>query len=204
MIAVRPGRPAFDVLALVVAHPGQLDAAAIGQRLWRPRVTGTADYLRVRAAIVSHAGDWTSRAAGLLHRLQQQALVERVRPPQVAEEWAELAAVEGTGPREVVEAAADTEGPPDPSGLRVALLADLVRRAPATVAAWVGDAPAGHVQRAVADLVEWGVVVPPSRRWPTPDGVALVDRLGGAHAPVAPRGGGHGVPHAALPCTGAA
>jgi hypothetical protein len=92
----------------------------------------------------------------------------------VAEEWADLAAED---PRAVIREAADTDGVPDPTGLRAALLAELVRRTPATVAAWVGAGPSGHIVRAVADLVEWGVVVPPSRRWPTAAGVDLVTTL---------------------------
>jgi hypothetical protein len=171
MIAVRPGKPAFDVLRLVVNRPGQLTAEDIGQTLWRPRVTGTANYLAVRAAIRDGSAEWTTRASDLLNRLRQRGLVERQRPPFVAEEWTELAAED---PREVVANAAEGDGPIDPTGLRAALLAELVRRAPATMADWVGAAPSGNINRAVADLVEWGVVIHPLRRWPTDAGVELV------------------------------
>ena len=34
MISPKPNTPAWSVLALVVAHPGELDAESIGQRLW--------------------------------------------------------------------------------------------------------------------------------------------------------------------------
>jgi hypothetical protein len=166
MIAVRPGKPAFDVLRLVVNQPGQLSAEDIGQVLWRPRLTNPRDYLAVRRAIVEDAAKWTTRASELLHGLQKRDFVERVRPPMVAEEWADLAAED---PRAVIREAADTDGVPDPTGLRAALLAELVRRTPATAS--------GHIVRAVADLVEWGVVVPPSRRWPTAAGVDLVTTL---------------------------
>src|SRR5574343_780304 len=87
MIAVRPGSDAWKVLALVVAHPGKLDAEAIGQRLWRPRLTSTADYLRVRASILTGAPEWSARASKLLGWLVAAGLVEGVHPPQVAPEW---------------------------------------------------------------------------------------------------------------------
>jgi hypothetical protein len=171
MIAVRPGLPAWQVLALVVAKPGQLDAEAIGQALWRPKFRTRDEYFAARAAIVANGASWTTRASDLLHRLQQRGLVERMRPPRVATRWADLDAADAA---DAIEDAAGEDYAPDPSGLRAKLLADLVRRAPATVSAWVGAAPAGNVQRCVTDLVEWGLVVPPSFRWPTAAGTALI------------------------------
>lgn len=192
MISVRFGTPAYRALALLVARPGQLDAAALGQSLWRPQITSTADYLQARRAMLAHGfaaprtalrapsplpqaaqlgASWSAEAAKLLHGLQRRGMVERVRPPQVAEEWLELLAADG--PAAVIRAGADPDahGPSDPTGLRAHLLAELVRATPATVTAWAGAGPSGNVVRAIADLVEWGIVVPPSFRWPTPQGI---------------------------------
>lgn len=174
MIRVRPGIPAFDVLVVVVDHPGKMTAEDIGQKLWRPRVTGTENYLAVRRAILEHGAGWTAKASTLLQRLKDAGCVEGMRPPQVAAAYAELAATDAAAAVEDAAWDARVEGPPDPGGRRAELVADLVRRVPASMREWVGATPSGHTQAAVADLVEWGLVVPPTKRWPTEKGIAMV------------------------------
>ena len=173
MIRPTPGSDAWSVLDLVVRYPGQLDSVRIGERLWRPRIRSTADVLAVRRAITESGAKWSARASVCLQRLQAAGYVERCRPPRIAEFWADTIADD---PRQAVTlAAADyAVGAVDPGGSREALLLILVRHTPATVREWVGPTPSGHIQRAMADLVTWGLVVPPSYRWPTPKGVALV------------------------------
>ena len=193
MISTHPGTEAHRALILVVAQPGKLDAAALGQLLHRPRITGTSSYLAARRAILAQGTPpprtstlrlpplpripverkpWSTDAARLLHGLQKRALIERCRPPMVAEEWADLAEHDAA---EVVALAAYDVLAPDLTGLRAALLRELVRRRPVSVAEWVGAGPSGNIRRAVADLVEWSIVVPPSYRWPTEAGVMLVE-----------------------------
>ena len=40
----------------------------------------------------------------------------------------------------------------------------------------LGPSPSGHIKRAYADLVTWGVIVPPARRWPTEAGLRLLEQ----------------------------
>jgi hypothetical protein len=195
VISVRPDSEGRRALGFIVAQPGKLDAAALGQLLHRPKLTGPGDYLAVRRAILAQGTPpprtsslplpplprvpierrpWSTDAAALLHGLQKHALIERCRPPMVTEEWADLAEHDAA---EVIALAAHDVLAPDVTGLRAALLRELVRRTPATMGEWVGAGPSGHIQRAVADLVEWAVVCPPSFRWPTEAGVALVSRV---------------------------
>ena len=173
MISPRPGSDPWAVLDLVVRHPGRLDVGMIGERLWRPKVTGTDAYLKVRQQIVQHGAHWQHRAASALHRLQGAGLVERMRAPAVHED---VTVGDLDDAVEAIRAGASgvIDGEPDPSGIRAALLLRLVRSTPATTREWVGTAPTGHLQRAVSDLVAWGLVVPPSYRWPTPAGVRLI------------------------------
>lgn len=154
MIAVKPGTDAWSLLALVVAQPGQLDAEALGQALWKPKVTGS-NYLEVRRAIQQHGKEWSKKASTLLHRLQQQGLIERCRPPL-------------PGP------AYGVQGGEGLGELASGLLGSLVRNPPQTMQAWVGSAPSGNVQRAIAELVEAALVVLPSQRWPTQAGIERV------------------------------
>jgi predicted transcriptional regulator len=162
----------MQALALLVAKPGQLDAEAIGQALWRPRITSTATYLSVRRAILANGAQWSRDASEIIHRLVEAGLVEKQRPPQVAQRWEKLAR---RSPAETIAEAVQDEPNPDPTGLKAELLGRLVaRKKPQSMEEWIGDAPAGNVQRAVVKLVEWGLVVPPGYRWPTKAGIAAV------------------------------
>ena len=180
MIATpRPGTDHWRVLDLVARYPGQLDAERIGERLWRPRITGTGDYLAARQAIRDGSKRWTSAASRILGRLQEAGLVERMRAPAVHEDWA--GGLDGDL-GELIQQAAETASAEDivrglgadPSGTRAAVLGWLVERRPSSVREWVGATPTGAIQRAVSDLYAWGVVVPPSFRWPTEKGATLV------------------------------
>lgn len=173
MISLPPDH--LRTLTLIVAHPGEYDAERIGQALYRPKITGTHDYLAVRRAIIDGSGHWQAKASAILHALQKAGLIDKLHPPTVAAEWADEA---GESPMAVVRAASANAGDIIQSRLTAILLERLVLLAPATVAEWVGAAPSGNVQRAVRSLVEWGVVVPRTCRWPTEAGIALVDGMG--------------------------
>jgi len=188
-------------LGLIVAHPGAFDAAAIGQCLYRPRIRGTEDVLAARAAVYAQGGrpvqtaqrrrepppspprerrPWSTDVAEILHALQRRGLIERRRPPMLSEEWAELdtewASLDCDDSDELaVKLAAMKLDTPDGAETKAKLLSKLILAAPTTVAGWVGTDPPGNVQRAVAELVELGFVIPPSRRWPTEAGIVLVE-----------------------------
>lgn len=165
MIAVKPGTDAWNVLQLVVDHPGELDAAMVGEALWRPRIRCSADVPRVWAAMREHGASWGERASTLLHRLQARGFIERTRPPALAPDLPTPPARD----EDLREWAGVTLSP-----TALALLAELVRNQPRSMTEWVGAAPTGSTSRAVAQLVEEGIVVPPQRRWPTEAGVAWV------------------------------
>jgi hypothetical protein len=172
--APKAGTDAHRVLSLVVANPGRLDAEAIGQRLWKPALTSTSEYLRVRAAIVSSTPAWSRRASGILRRLTEAGLVEHQRGPRLSED----VPMPPTLPCHSMHKAAAWAISVLPNGASVnelRILADLVRLTPDSVGAWVGHAPNGATQRAVSALYEAGIVVPPSFRWPTAAGVALIE-----------------------------
>lgn len=181
MIAVRPGSDAWRVLELVVRRPGQLDAAEIGSLLWRPRWRTKEEYFAARSVIVRESSTWTSRVGVFLNRLQERGYIEHCRPPVVAPKWAALARRK---PARAIAEASEEEIERSPEDPRVRLLGELARRkTPCSAQEWVTGTPTGsgprppvwgNVQRAVADLVEWGLVIPPTSRWPTPAGIALI------------------------------
>lgn len=154
MIAVTPDNDAGRLLACVVAAPGQLDAEALGERLWRPALTSTADYPRVRKIIQEHDAGWSERASKLLHRLQQQGLMQGRQPPRVGPAYVAYTEIADKTQRN--------------------LLKILVRKQPESMKAWVGSAPVSTVQRAISTLVENRLITVPSQRWPTEKGIALV------------------------------
>lgn len=176
MIAVRPDTDAWRVLELLVDHPGELDAEAIGHWLWRPKIRIPADVLPVRAAIRDHEAEWSARASNLLHRLQSAKLVEKMRPPSLGPDIAPPTRTDPASLREYVgDVFTAAELDAAPAGTTARLLIALVREAPRTMRAWVGPAPTGSTQRALASLIEAKIVIPPTRRWPSPDGIALIE-----------------------------
>ena len=184
MISTAPGTLAYRVLSALVAHPGELDAAAIADMVMpEPRHVGpftAASYVehltqlrawRAREAVEAR----TAQVGRVLHRLQQQGLVERCRPARVAP-WhegrvARLGEVEALRLAEQV----DEDEAPRSRGYEahVAVL-DRVRSSPGSVRAVVAGR-GGWGDEVYADLVSWGVIEAPRRRWPTPKGVALVE-----------------------------
>lgn len=155
MIRVSPENDAGRLLAALCKQPGRLDCEAAGQLLWKPKITGTADYLRVRKIIQTDGKTWSKRASSLFHRLQERGLIEREKPPMLGPAYT-------LGLEDILESPLSE------------LLKKLVRKTPYTVGAWVGSAPSGHIQRALRELAERELVILPSQRWPSPAGRELV------------------------------
>jgi hypothetical protein len=159
MIRVSPENDAGRLLIAICNQPGRLDCEAAGQLLWKPKITGTVDYLRIRKIMISEGKTWSKRASSLFHRLQERGLIEREKPPMV-------------GPGYTPGVEEDLESPYSE------LLSKLVRKTPSTIGAWVGSAPAGHIQRALRELAERELVILPSQRWPSEAGRELVASWG--------------------------
>jgi hypothetical protein len=172
MISVRPGSLGFRVLALIVDYPGELDAQAIADHVFPPpRLAGPASYEARRAladAKATHRAESAARVSRVLGRLQAAGLIERRGPPRVAAWFTR------TVDRHGLADALHRAHPAWPGRVPrlVAHLRVLGEVVKPTGAVKYG---AGGVEaQAYRDLVAWGVVVSPSRRFATPKGVALV------------------------------
>lgn len=190
MISPKPNTPAWSVLALVVAHPGELDAESIGQRLWLALpATPPPPVSRGFADPMSHPGRraWFDalnagprlavRASTYLSRLTAAGFVAPEKAPIL---HPAVVTPPDTHLRQIREWARDAvSGFEDPAGRNVVdLLVSLVTDAPPTLKRWAGSSPSGARWRAVVALVENEIVIPPSFRFPTDRGIALVE--GGA------------------------
>lgn len=175
MINPKPGTDAWRVLDQVVRFPGELDAEAIGQRLWKPKITSSADYLRVRACMVGQQPEWSARASKLLGQLSTAGLVERMRPPALADGVPSFTGRGWPDFRDwVAPLVEDLDRQIQTSA--VACLGALVQGTPPqSVREWLGPKPSGPQCRGAAALYEAGIVVPPTFRWPTPKGTELID-----------------------------
>jgi len=191
VISVSLGTLAHDVLRLVAAHPGELDAGTIAERLlpappWRPpfpathaeRAASYAAWLTEERGPLSDDGRArrggrreaaAARVSRALGRLQERGLIETRGPPIVAPWW--LAVAQRRGVLPALRSAADVEGGDLTS--HVAMVAE-VEKGPRSAAALLGASPSGARKRVYADLIAWGVVLPPSQRWATEAGLALL------------------------------
>lgn len=172
--------PALPVPPL--SWPGAAQAGA-AYRAWLASIQGR--HQTRERWVRQHA----EKASKLLGRLQEQGLVERPRPPQLSAWWhtltqelskeAAFARVLFAMEWEKVER--DEEELSVVEYLEVqrvherllALVAE-VEKGPRFTREILGDTPDGTTKRAWGLLVELGIVVPSSYRWPTEAGVALV------------------------------
>ena len=190
MIAITPNTDAYRVLALIAATPGELDAATISARLYTappmswPIGTHAERCAAYNAWLLSERGPMgtqgkrsggridaaTAKVSRILGRLQERGLIETRGPPLVAP-WL-LPSLERDGVQQVLLDAADEER--EPTATHALLVVRCLREPPESAADLLGAAPSGNVKRAYADLVTWGVIVPPARRWPTVPGLKLL------------------------------
>lgn len=194
VISVAPGTLARSVLELVVARPGELDAEAIAARLlpgpkWSPPYPATH---QVRSAsyeawllaergpatpdrfgrMVRRGGRQataTAQVSRALGRLQERGLVETRGAPILDPGWPQCVSRYG------LEGALRNLLDEDQDASLVPHMAILGRvgKGPA-VSDLLGADPSGTMKRAYKDLVDWGVLIPPSYRWPTAAGIDLV------------------------------
>lgn len=189
MISIAPGSNGRRVLGLVVDLPGQMDAESIGRLLWPPPIppapalvfsasAATTAYhawlgsIRGRVnAKEAHAAAMSARASGILGRLQEMGLIEKMRPPAFSPWWLTVP-TENRGAvvaRLFRVAAEEEEDPEVASGHLLALIAK-VEKGPRSVNDLLGADPSGAIKGAYAQLISLGIVVPPSYRWPTQQG----------------------------------
>ena len=114
----------------------------------------------------------TAKVSRILGRLQERGLIETRGPPIIAP-WI-VSSIERDGIMIVLSDAADEER--EPTSTHAGLLARCMKDPPDSAADLLGPSPSGHIKRAYADLVTWGVIVPPARRWPTEAGRRLLEQ----------------------------
>lgn len=183
MIAVRPGKRAYDVLRLIVESPGEHTTGTLVDAL-DPAPRRTVPFTKddppwVWAAMVAkHNRDAGTRMARLVGKLVEAGLVEKLRPPALSPEYRRAADQHGTAEALARFHPAFPARPRDP--LRGHL--ELVRRVragegeelPGSARDLLGASPCGAQQRIYRELIEWGVLVAPQQRHATPAGVALI------------------------------
>ncbi len=191
---MRPPSLQLRVLAAVVDRPGQLDLAALAERVlpWQPRPYRT----RAERAAVHRERDAHRRDA---HRRVKNALRELARPAQqliwpVAETRLEaasaarfadagLAALQGPARGQVRDGAIVGWRPVGPPGSHAAAIVAALAAGPLAPGALLrqtggrcaSGSENGAWREAYDRLVADGTVVAASARWPTPAGIARVD-----------------------------
>jgi len=113
-----------------------------------------------------------AKVSRILGRLQERGLIETRGPPLVAP-WL-VPSLERDGVRKVLIDAADEDR--EPSETHETLVTRCLTAPPDSAADLLGPSPSGNLKRAYADLVTWGVIVPPARRWPTEAGLRLLEQ----------------------------
>lgn len=181
MIAIRPGKVAYDVLRLIVECPGEHTAGTLAEVL-DPAPRRTVPFTRNdppapwARMVDAHRRASGARMARVLGKLVEAGLIERMRPPAISPEFQCIANQYGD------ERALRMAHPAYPGRVHDALgghLAMLRKVAageelPGSARALLGATPSGAQQRIYRDLITWGVVVAPQQRWPTEAGVARI------------------------------
>lgn len=180
MISVKPGSDGARVLACVVGYPGELGTTAIAALLWPPprRVTPFRDHADLRqwqADKAAHKAAGEARVSRSLEGLRRLKLVEARSAPTLAEGF--LRRVQVRGVDRALDFANADQSPRVKLKRRHRLLVDLMLANGGTASSplYTDIAARGRAwSEAYADLVRIGVIVPPSCRWPSAAGVALV------------------------------
>lgn len=190
----------WKVLRVIAERPGELDIAAIADRVFPPPPIGlpAADaghfaraqaYAAWRAQEVGEGGRRGRREAARLDvaqalvQLREQDLVKPQAGPQIAPWW--LAQVEKTSLERALARAypkRKRKGKAPKLPTHLAMIRKIVREAPDSIQTLLGEKASQARRQAFQDLVAWSILVLPSCCWPTEAGSILV--LGTALVPV--------------------
>ena len=178
MIAIpKPGSDRYRLLALIVAYPGELDTRQLAAHLWPPqKLPPPVDLADIRAR--QKARDEADKAAqakvsAMLRQLGTKGLICACGGPEVSG-WFQ-GRINARGMADAIRRThPEWPGKVPPLEQHISMVWRAMDGVP-TVADLLGKAPSGQVKQVYRDLCAWGVVVPPSHRWPTEAGAALVN-----------------------------
>lgn len=179
MIAVRPGKRAYDVLRLIVESPGEHTTGTLVDAL-DPAPRRTVPFTKddppwVWAAMVAeHNRVACAKMARLVGKLVEAGLVEKLRPPALSPEFQRAVAAEIDDDALARFHPAFPARPKDDLRGHRRLIERVGEEVPGSARDLLGAAPSGAVQRVYRELIEWGVLVAPQQRHATPAGVALI------------------------------
>ncbi len=182
MIAVRPGKPAYDVLRLIVECPGEHTAGTLADAL-DPAPRRTVPFTRDdppakwAAMVAEHHRLSHARMARLLGKLVEAGLVEKMRPPEASPEFRRNAERFGDDEALRMMHPAFPDRPKDTLAGHLAMLRRVAgegEEVPGSARDLLGPTPSGAQQRIYRELIEWGVLVAPQQRWATEKGLALI------------------------------
>ena len=151
-LAARPGREAVVSCGVVVRRP-------------RPAVAAVAPVLGSRDL---HIREAHARVSAIMGELVRAGLVEKLRPPVVAEWFRERVRKRGMG-----RAIRRLVFPDDMPAEQVRAWSAMVHAAEESPGTWRPGA-SGAEQETYAALVGVGVITSPQQRWPTVKGIELV------------------------------
>jgi hypothetical protein len=173
----RPGSDRFRLLALIVNYPGELDTRQLAAHLWPPqKLPPPVDLADIRAR--QKARDEANKAAqakasAMLHQLGRKGLICGCGSPEVSRWFHDR--LKSRGMAEAIRRAhPEWPGKVPPLEQHISMVWRLVDGVP-TMADLLGKRPSGQIKQVYRDLCAWGVIVPPSYRWPTEAGIALVN-----------------------------
>lgn len=177
MIATpKPGSDRYRLLALIVAYPGELGTAELAAHLWPPqKLPPPVDLADIRAR--QKAREEAQKAAqakvsAMLRQLGTKGLICACGPP-VLSGWFS-GRMRSRGVAEALRRSHPAwPGKVPPLEQHISMVWRVTEQPP-TVADLLGKRPNGAVKQVYRDLCAWGVVVPPSYRWATEAGIALI------------------------------
>ena len=191
-----PGEMDAKSIGVILWPPAVPSAAPLR---WGGPSSASADYARWLSSLRgrentrdAHRTSMARKASRALGRLQELGLVEAPRPPRLSAWWADfirsrgrrsgLVALEQAEESSLLDDQSDQgdEAAYDAHIGRLLTLVAEVEKLPESLAMLMGSEGGGEGggrRRAYERLVELGVVVPPSYRWPTLAGVEKISRL---------------------------
>jgi len=193
MISPRANTPTAAILALICATPGEETIETLAAHAFPPprRLTAFRSYAEIRAyadARNEHTRKTREQTSRIVRRLAEAGYLEARTGPVLAAWFIERMNRDGLA--EALRASGSAHHPSRSSisstgplvfgghhvkfGATYETMIRVVAKGPATVADVIGRAPSGRAKALWANLVEWGIVLTPSARFPTEKARALV------------------------------